>query len=135
MHGTCIMQVRDVEIAKKTRLELVREAASNRENCICEQPGLWLVLAIDVLSKNGIDHMEFSDAVYDLLDGGIQKHKNIILVGERNCAKTFLLEPLSKIFEHISHSTSIPIRVDGSRDGPDNISQRLPLQAHHGEGR
>ena len=90
----------NVALKLKSRLDIVREISCDKGNCTCPQSGLWLALALDVLERNGIQMLDFSQALYLLLDAGRKKHRNIILVGERNCAKTFLLEPLTLVFQH-----------------------------------
>ena len=88
----------------KTRMDIVRETMSSQENCICPERGLWLILALDVCDKNGFLWKDMSNAFYDLLENGRGKHRNIILYGERNCAKTFLLEPLTNLFPNTFHT-------------------------------
>ena len=46
----------------------------------------------------------FANCVYDLLECGRQKHKNVLLCGESNCAKTFLLDPLELVFKNTFHT-------------------------------
>ena len=87
-----------VAAMKKSRMELVREVAANANNCVCDQYGLWLMLAFDVCEKNEIPWKTMSNAFHNLLENGRGKHRNIILAGEKNCAKTFLLEPLTLVF-------------------------------------
>ena len=55
--------------------------------------------AKDVLANNSIPLKVFSDAVKDLLNHGRGKYKNIMIVGPANCAKTFLLNPLTTIYK------------------------------------
>lgn len=87
-----------VAAMKKSRMEFVREIAANQKSCVCNQYGLWLVLAFDVCEKNNIPWKTLSNAFLNLLENGRGKNRNIILAGERNCAKTFLLEPLTLVF-------------------------------------
>ena len=88
--------IENVKVANTKRLDLLRQQTS----CVCPDAGLWLALAYDVLEKNGIDRTVFSKAIYNLLEDGRKKHRNLILCGERNTAKTFLLEPLTVVYEN-----------------------------------
>ena len=94
----------DVRLANTSRLDIVREISSDNGNCICPHGGLWLALAMDIFHKNGLPWKDFANAVYQLLESGRQKHKNLIIVGESNCAKTFLLDPLSVVFKNTFHT-------------------------------
>lgn len=95
--------VANTVLRQKSRLQILKEFVSNND-CICPSRGLWLALAIDVLSKNEINFVDFGQAVYKLLEGGRKKHSNVMLVGERNCAKTFLLDPLALVYKHTFHT-------------------------------
>lgn len=68
--------------------------------------GYWLSAAKQVLQKNGIDVHGFGQAVYDLREKGRGKYRNIILVSPANCGKTFLLNPLNKIFRTFTNPAS-----------------------------
>jgi hypothetical protein len=87
-----------VAAMKRSRMDVISDIAANKENCVCQEYGLWLVLAFDVCAKNGIEWKTMSNALHNLLENGRGKHRNLILTGERNCAKTFLLEPLTLVF-------------------------------------
>ncbi len=93
-----------VELRSKSRMDIIREVLSNLDNCVCSQKGMWLVLALDVCEKNHLEWKDVSNAFYDLLSNGRGKHRNIVLYGERNCAKTFLLEPLTYVFKNTFHT-------------------------------
>ena len=81
----------------RARMDIVREF---KEEKACECEGVWLNCALDVLKKNNINKYAYADAIRTLLDKGRGKHRNIILVGEHDCAKTFLLDPLTTVFPH-----------------------------------
>ena len=53
---------------------------------------------MDVLQFSNINAIDFANHLYDSLDKGRGKFRNIILVGESNCAKTFMFKPTAKIF-------------------------------------
>lgn len=78
------------------RLDLLIRAKTEGA-CVCE--GLWLRCAREVLSLNDIDELQFSKAILDNLKFGRGKFRNVILVGETNRAKTFMLKPLRLIYE------------------------------------
>lgn len=79
------------------RMQLIREHAE--KDCIPECDGQWLRCATEVLRNNNLHPFVFADALRDLLVKGRGKFRNILIVGPANCAKTFLLSPLQKIFE------------------------------------
>ena len=93
----------EVMLKSKSRLDIIREVISKGE-CECDTRGKWLALAMDVCDKNNMDWKMVSNAFYELLEKGRGKHRNILITGERNCAKTFLLEPLGKVFVNTFHS-------------------------------
>ena len=95
--------VRNVQVANTSRIDLMREYIQTHK-CICTTPGQWLTMAIDVLVRNDIDFLDFSNSIYELLVSGRRKDKNILLTGERNCAKTFLLEPLCEVYKDTFNS-------------------------------
>ena len=65
--------------------------------CTCE--GQWIKCALELLEKNRIERKEFSCAIMDLLEKGRGKGRNVLLTGPANCGKTFLLNPLTHIFD------------------------------------
>jgi len=66
----------------------------------CGEPcdGQWLACTKEVLAFNRIEESEFAAAVRSLLEIGRGKHRNILIVGPANSAKTFMLKPLQEIF-------------------------------------
>lgn len=58
----------------------------------------WIKCATDVLRNNNVHPYVFAAAVRDLLEHGRGKHRNILLSGPADTGKTFLLEPLKKLF-------------------------------------
>ena len=55
--------------------------------------------ALELLEKNRIEHKEFSCALMDVLEKGRGKGRNVFLTGPANYGKTFLLNPLTQIFD------------------------------------
>ena len=88
---------RAIQLKQKPRVELLQECAADEGSCVCN--GVWLVLALDLLEKNNIPFREVAGKFYDAIKGGRRKDKNILIIGESNCGKTFLLEPLKEVFE------------------------------------
>lgn len=84
----------ELERDNKSRLDLLAEAKSSVDEC----GGRWLELARETLAKNNINETDFASSVFKLLEKGRGKHRNIMLVGKSNCAKTFMLLPLKKIY-------------------------------------
>ena len=81
---------------RKTRTQLMQEALSS--DCISHCDGRWYTQAIQTLTLNQIQVTAFCSAVKELLEKGRGKHRNILLVGNNNCGKTFVLKPLKIIF-------------------------------------
>ena len=54
--------------------------------------------AREVLQCNGVEEGYFAGRVYELLEKGRRKYRNIMIVGAANCGKTFLLNPLNVIY-------------------------------------
>ena len=79
--------------SRKTCLELLTEAAEGE--CVDGCEGNWLRLAEEVLTTNIIELTEFATAVYNLLDKGRGKYRNVMLTGPANCGKTFYWNPLT----------------------------------------
>eukprot|EP00794_Sanderia_malayensis_P021425 gene21425-biopygen73 len=88
---------RKIERGKVTRMERIESAVTGE--CVNECEGQWLVCAKEVLKNNGINIFVFADAVRELLFKGRGKYRNVMITGPANCGKTFLLDPLNKLFE------------------------------------
>lgn len=81
----------------KSRLDILRDYTNTEcaEGC----DGQWYCCAKEVLKNNGINLFAYSDAIRQCLKLGRQKFNNIMLVGPTNCGKSFLLDPLEKIYK------------------------------------
>lgn len=88
----------ETERAQKSRMQILREASQTDCVATCAGEGKWLQLALETLSRNGFKVGEFSMAVQHLLKSGRGKHRNLILTGQSNCGKSFLLNPLNDVF-------------------------------------
>lgn len=85
-------------------MQLLHEAREG--NCVEGCNGLWLQLAKEVLENNGIILKSFQQAVINLLTKGRGKYRNIMIIGPANCGKTFILNPITKIFTTFSNPAS-----------------------------
>ena len=88
----------NINLSRTNRLDIVKSVLRDKA-CTCSQQGKWLVLAIDICEKNELDYHVISRAIWESLQFGRRKHTNVLITGESNCAKTFLLDPLADIFE------------------------------------
>ena len=91
----------NLERSRKSRLDILRAASAG--DCICDCNGLWYCCAHQTLQRNGIIKSAFTKAVKDLLDKGRSKYRNIFIVGPANCGKTFILNPLNRVFATFSN--------------------------------
>ena len=77
------------------RLGLLVEATNT--NCVCTPSGRWKELAVDTLGKNNCRGL-FCAAMYKALLEGRKKGNNVFLLGPTNAGKSFLVKPLSLIY-------------------------------------
>ena len=89
---------------EKSRIELLNEAREG--SCVEGCNRLWLQLAKEVLDNNGVILKSFQQAVINLLTKGRGKYRNIMIIGPANCGKTFILNPITKIFTTFSNPAS-----------------------------
>lgn len=85
-----------VERMHKTRVELLADAASSKP-CVCG--GLWTPIADQTLTRSGISKLDFARKVYNLLEIGNMKGRNLFLHGPTNAGKSHLFGPLENIFD------------------------------------
>lgn len=69
--------------------------------------GQWLSCAREVLQRNGVEEGYFPGRVYELLEKGRGKYRNIMIVGAANCGRTFLHNPLNIIYNTFSKPFSL----------------------------
>ncbi|XP_068696550.1 uncharacterized protein [Montipora foliosa] len=86
----------NLQRSQRTRMEILH--AVKHQDCVEGCNTQWLCMARDILQRNGISETEFAEAVRTLLIKGRGKSRNILLIGPRNCGKTFLLNPLNTIY-------------------------------------
>ena len=89
------------ERADKTRMQILRECLDSE--CVGRCGGQWYELAIETLQKNSLDMGLFAAAIRTLLERGRGKHRNLLLVGPSNCAKSFLLLPIEEVYRSFSN--------------------------------
>lgn len=83
----------------RNRMECLRENLLSECCTDCKGNKLWLTMAKEILKENKINSYVFAEAVRSLLQQGRGKNRNILIVGPANCGKTFLLNPLTRIFK------------------------------------
>lgn len=81
---------------KQSRLEILRQAKLGEHKAGCT--GEWVGAAHQVLDLNNIYVGKFAEDVRNLLENGRGKGRNIMITGESNCAKSFILMPLTEIY-------------------------------------
>ena len=91
----------EIHRENKSRLLILQEAkskpcamGSNDQSCNRS----WLHAAIETLRRNSITRNHFSKLVLNSLEHGRGKGRNLMICGPTNCAKSFMLMPLTKIF-------------------------------------
>ena len=85
-----------LERLKKSRIELLEEAKEGE--CVTGCEGQWYSCALEVLQQNGICKQTFTSSVKELLEKGRSKFRNIMICGPANSAKTFILNPLTSVY-------------------------------------
>ena len=93
----------EIKHCEKSRLEILREAKLKSCDTDAELGiqwnGSWLGRVLETLRHNNIDRKEFSNIVLHILEYSQGKGKNIMICGLTNCAKSFILLPLTKIYK------------------------------------
>ena len=83
---------------KKSRIQKLNEGLQRECVATCEGQKRWLVLALQTLGNNKMSVTDFSFWIREALKKGRGKERNIMIWGESNCAKSFLLRPLKVVF-------------------------------------
>ena len=91
----------DIAREKKTLLQILEEARSkpcsvDKKGNQCK--GSWIVAALETLSRNSVSRQHFSSLVLNSLNHGRGKGRNFMICGPANCAKSFMLMPLTEIY-------------------------------------
>ncbi|KAJ8049084.1 hypothetical protein HOLleu_01662 [Holothuria leucospilota] len=79
-----------------TRTEILRSFLT--EKCVTGCEGDWLQLATNILHRNEIPLETFTSAIFEAVEKGRGKYRNVLITGPANCDKTFILSPLTEIF-------------------------------------
>ena len=87
----------DLTKSNRNRLDVIRQFAD--KECAPSCAGKWLEMAFEILQKNDIHPIVFAHALRQSVNKGRGKERNIMLVGPTNSGKTFLLDPLTHIFD------------------------------------
>ena len=89
-----------------SRMDKMTEALG--QPCItkCGTDKTWLTMAREVLRNNNVNAYVLAADVRQLLRSGREKGKNIIITGPHDCAKTFILRPLTKVFRCFTNPSS-----------------------------
>ena len=66
---------------------------------------LWLRTAEHVLRNNKLHPFVFAEALRTLIIKGQGKHRNVMVIDNANCGKTFLFCPMEKLFEVFCNPT------------------------------
>ena len=104
-----------MEHSKRSRTEILYSQIGKEWVVGCE--GRWLQMARNLLQRNNISWEQFSEAIRDLLDKGRGKYRNLYLKGPSNCGKTFLLNPLSHIYNTFCNAASTTCAWVGAEAG------------------
>ena len=97
----------------KTRLDILREQLL--QECVTGCGKDLLNCAVEVISQNGIEVTAFAKAIFDLLQLGRGKFRNVYIHGPANCGKSFILQPLKLIYRcflNPAHVTFAWVGVD-----------------------
>ena len=92
------------ERQSKSRIEVLHDAY--QQKCTCNMDREWHNCALQLLANNNIAVGNFDGCIKDLLAKGRGKFRNIMLTGPANCGKTFLLNPLNKVFNTFTNPAS-----------------------------
>ncbi|KAJ8050579.1 hypothetical protein HOLleu_03834 [Holothuria leucospilota] len=98
--------------SKLSRTEIMQQAQCGP--CVCN--GQWRDCAEEILHKNEIPANVFSKAVLTLLQEGRGKYRNILITGPANCGKTFILNPLNKLYKTFSNPATGSFAWVGAED-------------------
>lgn len=81
----------------KTRMQILHDCLES--DCIEGCNKEWLRCAKEILGFNSVNVYDFACAIRTALKQGRKKHRNILIVGDTDCGKSFLLDPLELIYK------------------------------------
>lgn len=78
-------------------MDILQDA--NTSQCTQGCNGICLTCAKEILDNNGINQSTFASSIRNALIHGHGKYLNVMITGPANCDKTFILKPLTVIFD------------------------------------
>ena len=87
--------------SKKSHIEILHEFESG--TCVQDCKGNWYISALKLVESHGIIVSEFATAIYTALVKGRAKYQNIFIHGPGNSGKTFIIKPLTVIYNAFSN--------------------------------
>ena len=99
---------------EKSRMEILNEALETE--CSCKTHGESEACTLVTLHNNNIPPRQFSSFVKELLLKGRGKYRNLMLTRPANCGKTFLLNPLNRIYCTFTNTASTTFAWVGAED-------------------
>ena len=85
----------------KSRIKILRQAYDRTRVEECK--GQWIHSVLTLLAKNEIPLDSFCAAIYDALENGRRKYRNIYIYEPANTGKTFMISPLKKLYNAFSN--------------------------------
>ena len=98
-----------------SRMQILRSFL--QKPCVENCNGLWLTTDLNTLENNGIERGLFATAVLRLLEEGRNKYNNLLIIGPTNFCKTFILLPLTLIFNCFQNPASTSFDWVGVENG------------------
>ena len=95
----------------KERTECIKDADTGTQ---CNKS--WLSTALQLLQKNNIKPQRFSSLVSTALKHGRGKGRNLMIIGEKNCGKSFMLMPLLRIYDCFTCPSGLAFNFVGAHD-------------------
>ena len=100
--------------SKKARIEILYSQLC--EVCVAGCNRCWLEMAVAVLERNNIKQEDFGEAVCNVIEKGRGKCQNVYLKVPANCTKTFLLNPLTTVFNTFCNPASTTFAWVGAEE-------------------
>ena len=87
--------------SRKSRIELPQEEFTGE--CIDGCEGKWLTAVKQLLQHHEIEERSFCNAIYNALEKGRGKYRNVYIHGPANCGKSFIVSPLKVFYKAFSN--------------------------------
>ncbi|KAK3707520.1 hypothetical protein QZH41_006507 [Actinostola sp. cb2023] len=91
----------EAEMKKQARLRLTRIdilQSQLTDTCVDGCNKRWIEAALQILARNEISVTSYANALFQALDLGRGKYRNIYIYGPANTGKTFMISPLKVIY-------------------------------------